>query len=123
MTDIRPMAAKLLCIAALGLIASCGDGSSNNSPPRAQLFAPTWVRLGDSAALDGSKSTDPDGDIVSYLFVVADGSASHRSPSGKTDHHFLISGLIEVRLVVTDSAGQRSEVRRVISVRPDGSSQ
>mgnify|MGYP004003831481 CR=1 FL=1 len=123
MTTMRLNMLIPLFVFAICIGAGCGDAAVNNAAPNAILRAPTWVKVGQSASLDGTESTDADGDIVSYHFVVADGTSSHRAASGKTDHHFLISGLIEVSLIVTDSAGQRSEARRVISVRPDGSSQ
>ncbi|MCK5800892.1 MAG: PKD domain-containing protein [Deltaproteobacteria bacterium] len=98
-------------------MAACGDQSNPGSPPQAVLKIPTQINVGDSILLDGRASTDPDGDIAAYRFVVADGSGEVVTADPIITHTFMIKGWIEVRLIVRDTQGNRGEASARISVR------
>ncbi len=97
--------------------AACGDQDNLGSPPQAALEIPAQVNVGDTILLDGRASTDPDGDIAAYRFVVADGSGEVVTADPSVTHTFMIKGWIEVRLIVRDTQGNRGEASGRISVR------
>lgn len=105
----------LLCLAALAT--ACDDGVGSGNPPVAALDAPEWVVIGAEGRLDGSRTEDPDGDIVHYRFTIADGTATKVVTEPIIDHVFRIGGWIEVTLVVVDSRGHESRDSAVVSVR------
>ncbi len=57
----------------------------------------------ESVFFDGTLSTDPDGQIVSWEWDFGDGSATVRQQSPR--HSYLSAGLYTVRLTVTDNEG------------------
>jgi len=105
-----------LAVVALSL-AGCGDGSGAGSPPVAVLVGPEYVDLGQRAVLDASGSSDPDGDIARFRFVVGDGSAAVEQPDPLLEHLFQLSGLIGAQVEVEDAEGHRARASLVISVR------
>lgn len=94
----------------------CG-GEDLGAAPDAILSVETEVDLGGSLLLDGSQSSDDDGDITSFRFIVADGSAIPESAAARVRHTFALAGRIEVRLIVTDAKGNKGEDSAVVSVR------
>ncbi len=102
----------LLVLSGLGC-----DSLPPGHPPSAQLTAPASCDLGGSITLDGSASSDPDGDIALYRFVVADGSPERLETVSSIQHTCRLAGLIEAALEVQDGAGHASWSRTVISVR------
>jgi hypothetical protein len=102
---------------ALCLLCSCGDGATG-SPPEVILEAPSFCDLGAQITLDGSRTTDPDNDVVRFLFIIADGSAVKEIAGPQTTHTCQVEGLIEATLVVLDGAGNQGTASQVISVRP-----
>jgi chitinase len=116
----HPMPARSHVVLALLISLSCfacDGGEDLGAAPEAVLEVATEVDVGASLLLDGSRSTDPDGNIQSYRFIVADGSGALPTTSATTRHSFTISGLIEVRLQVTDTKGNIGEDSAVVSVR------
>jgi hypothetical protein len=99
------------------LSASGCDSLPPGRPPSAQLIAPASCDLGRAVTLDGSGSTDPDGDIILFRFVVADGSPERVETQPRIDHVCRLAGLIEAGLQVEDAAGNSSWSTTVISVR------
>lgn len=102
----------------LYVVAACGDDPVGHAPT-AVISAPTYCVLGGSIDLDGGASTDPDSDIVSYRFVISDGTATRSFTSDKVTHTCKVEGLIGVTLFVHDAAGNQDSVSTVVSVRPN----
>ena len=114
----RNLFSLILPIICLGAILSaCGGGGSgstasppSNQPPVAVISAPASVAIGTRVTLDGSGSSDSDGNITSYRWQQTDGptvelaggtsvQASFTAPSVNGDTSFVFS------LTVTDNAG------------------
>ncbi|MFZ5785130.1 MAG: PKD domain-containing protein [Acidobacteriota bacterium] len=104
----------------LPLLAVCATGCDSplvGHPPTAALSAPSSCDLGASVTLDGSGSSDPDGDIVLYHFVVPDGSPERRETVPVIEHTCRLAGIFEARLRVVDVEGHESSATSLISVR------
>jgi hypothetical protein len=111
-------AATSCALTLLLLLSACGDDPGNHAPT-AVITAPTYCVLGGIIDLDGGASTDPDSDIISYRFVIADGTATRSYTSDKVSHTCKIEGLIGVTLFVHDAAGNQDSTSTVVSVRPN----
>lgn len=74
-----------------------------NAQPVAEAGANLLVAPGDPVVLDGTKSYDTDGQIVSYLWDFADGYAAQTTP--QVTRTYDTPGTWAVQLVVTDEAG------------------
>src|SRR5206468_10351822 len=74
-----------------------------NNPPTARAGGP--YRSEDVVQLDGSASSDPDGDPISFAWDFGDGTTG----TGATPSHtYTAYGTYTVTLVVTDSRGAAS---------------
>lgn len=96
----------------------CDSGEGLGQPPVAVLKAPSFCDLGAVVTLDGTGSTDPEGEIVLYRFIISDGSAAREVVGPKVDHTCRIMGLIGVTLEVHDARGNTGQASATISVRP-----
>lgn len=89
-----------------GPIDSAGDG---NSGPTANAGSDQEVNTGDVVGLDGSASSDPDGDALDFLWEITDrpsGSAAALINSTFADPQFIpdVGGVFELSLVVSDGS-------------------
>jgi hypothetical protein len=77
------------------------------SEPAAVFYyeAPGGWQPGMELVFDASKSSDPDGDDLTYSWDWGDGELSGSSPEPVTTHVFIETGTFEVRVTVTDPAG------------------
>ncbi|MBL3655142.1 glycoside hydrolase family 48 protein [Fulvivirga sediminis] len=95
-----------------------GEGTDVNHAPDAVATAD--VLSGDAPLLvsfDGSESSDPDGDPITFAWDFADGSVA----TGATaTHEFTTPGSYDVTLTVTDSAGLSDEATLTIEVGSPG---
>ena len=98
-------------------LVGCGHPPSSGHPPEALLRAPSYCDLGKPMTLDATGSSDPDGDIIGYRFVVADGSAARETVEPVVTVPCRIAGLIEVMVEVRDVQGNTGQARAVVSVR------
>jgi hypothetical protein len=105
------------CLPLLAALAACGGKLPPANAPEAVLVAPSYCDLGTTMTLDGAGSSDLDGDIVLYRFVIADGSAVRESTEPSITAVCGVAGLIEVMLEVVDARGLADQVRSVVSVR------
>ncbi len=83
----------------------------SNSPPVANSGADQTVECGSSVTLDGSGSTDPDGDTISYSW-----SGSFGSAAGETPTVALPLGTHTITLTVDDGNGETSTDEMVVTV-------
>lgn len=103
-------------IMAVALLSGCNDTSlaEVNTPPQANVGENTEALIGVPNQLDGTNSTDPDGDaIVGYEWVVVSGPEGHNATfddptAGVTGFIPDVAGLYKVGLYVTDERGARS---------------
>jgi hypothetical protein len=85
----------------------------SNTPPTALIkISPAVPKKGKAMDLDGSGSTDPEGDIISYEWSFSDGTVAHGATVSKT---FNSKGPLTVKLTVTDSKGNVAQATNVLS--------
>ncbi len=97
------------------------DTSSDNSAPTAEAGDPQTISIGDTAFLNGSDSTDPDGDALDFLWEVISAPAGAQSGlAGETTITPTLSpdteGNYTVELTVTDPGGLSGSDEVVIGV-------
>ncbi len=61
-----------------------------------------------TVSFDGSKSSDPDGTVVSYTFSFGDGSAPVTQSSPSIQHTYMHGGAFFATLIVQDNSGDNS---------------
>ncbi|MDB4895724.1 MAG: bacillopeptidase-like protein, partial [Firmicutes bacterium] len=87
---------------------------TNNRPPTAVIVGPTTGRVGQTLRFDGSRSSDPDGRIVSYAWNFGDGGTSSGSV---VLHRFTRAGTFQVTLTVTDNQGATATATTTVTIR------
>jgi len=99
------------------LTVTIGEGAGNR-PPVAVPGHDVTVRVGETVALDGSASYDPDaGDAVAaYDWDFGDGSA--HATEAKPSHAWAAAGAYTVKLKVTDQEGATGEASATATVLP-----
>jgi outer membrane autotransporter protein len=81
-------------------------------------------QAGETVTLDGSASSDPDGNIVNYAWSLVNGESSESLGSGPTLQARLPDGANTIQLVVTDNSGNAASDTVLITVNaPTSSSQ
>jgi hypothetical protein len=91
-----------------------GGGSDGDSPPVAQISAPTSATVGELVSFDGSGSSDPDGDIDTYEWTIDGTDVTLTGPqAGNT---FGSTGTYTVRLTVTDTNGNQDTASQTLDV-------
>lgn len=103
----------LLGIGAVLLLAITGCWLFNSPPVASFTAAPATGSAPLIVHLDGSASTDPDGDVLTYNWTVNDGDIMDTA-SGF--HTFNAPGTYIVELVVTDTFGNQAVMTRAILV-------
>lgn len=77
-----------------------------NAPPQANAGGPYTGLEGTAVALDGTASTDPDGDELTYTWDFGDGTTGS---SATPEHTYVENGEYLVSLTVTDAHGVESQ--------------
>lgn len=85
-----------------------------NRKPRADAGGPYEAAVGQSIAFDGSRSFDPDGDELSFLWDFGDGTGGF---GPRPSHTYASQGVYAVRLVVADGKGASDEALTSATVR------
>jgi PKD repeat protein len=92
-----------------GLLITADKSYACNDPPNADLDAsPNPVCVGDSVTIDGSGSSDPDGEITKYEWDwTNDGEYDYEETPGDgiATHIYTIAGTYTAKLRVTDDDG------------------
>ncbi|MHC4914793.1 MAG: PKD domain-containing protein [Planctomycetota bacterium] len=87
--------------------------SGNVAPTAVMVASPTSGNVPLPVSFDGTGSTDPDGNIVSYAWNFGDGGTA----AGATvTHTYTIEGTYTASLTVTDDKGGTSQTTQVITV-------
>lgn len=77
-----------------------------NKLPNANAGNDFEVKVGDSIHFDGTKSTDEDGNILSYRWDFGDGTSSNEA---EPLHQYTAAGVYKVTLTVTDDKGDTGQ--------------
>ena len=119
-TTLRYLAViPLIALGILSILATGGGGGSNNPPVAdAGPDQTSDVLVGDVVLLDGSASSDPDGDALAYswsLMVVPAGSTAELSDATAVDPNFVADepGTYTAWLTVNDGGFIDSAVDEV----------
>ena len=88
--------------------------SVNQSPTADFTFSPTSPWIEETVTFDASKSSDPDGEIVSYEWKF--GKYEGGGTGMNVDYVYLLFGLYEVTLTVTDDGGLSDNVTKEVKV-------
>jgi|GEM_PF-2852281 len=96
------------------------ESVAGNQPPVAVLACPSPAtgKVGQQLAFDGSGSSDPDGNLVRYLFTFPDGTVDGNQPTATID--FSEPGTFTVTLQVTDDDGATAEASCQMVIAPAG---
>lgn len=115
----------LLSWDSLGLADDEGDSepesSTDNEPPVSSFFivGETTVHVGDLVDVDGSASSDPDGEIEKYIWDFGDGNLPDEGRNlSTTNHTYAYGGEYSINLTVQDDIGARSSSFETITVIP-----
>jgi PKD repeat protein len=84
-----------------------------NQAPTAVIKTFLISKDGRSYRFDGSKSTDPDGQIVSYAWNFGDGNMG---TGAVVEHHYTVTGHYSATLTVTDDRGATGNASKEIQV-------
>ncbi len=97
-------------------------GGNSQSPVAAFNAAPNPAQAGQLVNLDGSASSDPDGTVAKYEWDL-DGNGSYETNTGTTPTAstiFTSPGAYDIKLRVTDDAGNSGQATRAVSVESSG---
>ncbi len=86
----------------------------SNQPPTAVITAPTVGDPGQPVLFDGRMSSDVDGSIDRYEWVLGVGGPAAQGP--QVSHTFVMPGTYEITLAVTDDRGARSTTTHTIEI-------
>jgi PKD repeat protein len=78
-----------------------GTGGTGNLPPKADADGPYAGAVDEVVTFDGTGSSDPDGDIVSYEWSFGDDSTG---TGETTSHSYTAAGTYNISLTVTDES-------------------
>ena len=95
----------------------------NNRAPLVVITAPTTVQSGAMVQLDGSGSTDPDGDSMTYVWTQSTGPALTLTNADQVKALFVAPNvtadtLFAFKLVVSDGKGGQAFAESSITVQP-----
>jgi hypothetical protein len=102
----------------LALVHGCGGSEGGgNQPPTAVLEADSTLKVrGVPFAFDASASDDPDGTLVHYRYVFADGTPAIATSADGTTHAFPRTGVYNVQLTVVDDDGGEGSASLTVTV-------
>lgn len=101
------------------LLVACngGSGGAPNQPPTADAGEAQSVTVGDPVSLDGSGSTDPDGDDLTFAWELRskpDGSSAELAGADTPAAGFVADAAGEYEVALTVSDGQESDSDTVL---------
>lgn len=117
---MRPKQIVILVLLLIVVLFSVTGCFLINTEPTASFTAvPTSGVAPFTVSFDASSSFDPDGQIASYHWILADGPTQEpKAESGRTvSHTYHVAGTYSVKLTVTDDKGKTASVSKTIVVR------
>jgi len=114
---------QTVCVLVIVLLLSCEKGDSESNPPLANAGEDTIIALPVNLVdLDGSDSTDPSNNIVSYQWTKTQGPSSFNIASANSAHTQvtdLVEGVYSFQLMVTNGEGLSSSDTVKITVEAE----
>ena len=113
------MSAMLVCLAlVLASLFGCGNASVGGGavpakPPTANIAGPYTGQVGAAVSFNGSASSDPNGQALSFVWSFGDGASG---TGGSPAHTYASAGTYAVSLVVTDTSGLSSPAAKTTAV-------
>ncbi len=86
-----------------------------NGKPNAVFTPPATAKKGEVSSFDASGSTDPDGDLLAYVWDFGDGEGAYGNVE-TVDHKFRKSGDLTVTLTVVDRKGAFETLTQPVTV-------
>jgi len=80
--------------------ATCAQAPSENRPPVADAGVAQEANVGDWVQLDGSASSDPDGDEITYMWYQVEGPAVRLDDASSTTPGFIVSPNVDLGSMV-----------------------
>ncbi len=93
-----------------------------NHAPLARVIVPQLWPVGVAATIDGSPSSDEDGDPLRFVIQWGDGGPAVADGDGVVEHAYAAPGTFALELLVTDAAALESRVPASIVIIGDGDS-
>ena len=90
-----------------------------NTAPTAALTGPATATTNAAVSFDGSGSSDPDGDTLSYTFDLGDGTVVGPDAGSSVNHAYAAAGEYTVTLSVSDGRGGVSTDAHAITVEDE----
>jgi PKD repeat protein len=97
-------------------------GGNSQAPLASFNVSPNPAQAGQTVNFDGAASNDPDGTIAKYEWDL-DGNGSYETSTGTTPSAsttFAAAGSYEVKLRITDNAGNSGQATRTVTVEQSG---
>ena len=96
----------------------CSCFYEDNKPPLAKIVTEHRAVIGQLVSLDGSASSDPNGDDITYHWIVNKPDKSQVSVNNKTKIKFVpdITGNYDIKLIVNDGETDALPARTTITV-------
>lgn len=92
------------------------DEAGENDPPIPRFtYSPQGPTTNDTIHFDGSASSDPDGDVVSWEWDL-NGDGTYETSGRRITKQYVSGGLYDVRLRVEDDDGDRAVLERSVYV-------
>ncbi|WP_375430771.1 fibronectin type III domain-containing protein [uncultured Friedmanniella sp.] len=90
-------------------------GTANRAPVARVSASPTSGAVPLAVTLDGSASSDADGNALSYTWAFGDGTANATTTTAKVSHSYARAGRLTATLTVRDPAGLTSTASVVVN--------
>ncbi len=120
----RPAASDATDFAGLGVAPNLNNCMQPNRAPTASIQAPAGATTGNQVSLDGTGSTDPDGDTLTYAWTLTApaGSAAVLDDATSATPTFTadVDGDYVVELTVSDGTLDSTVATRTVSASPTG---
>lgn len=123
---------KLLGLLIVSLLFACGGGGGsdtkilapkNQAPVAVITVDTTSIVLDNSVTIDGAKSSDPDGDALTYQWTIKTESGDDYPLENNTTDNFIFTpkdfGIYTITLIVKDSASSSKAVISTVTVEPN----
>lgn len=101
-------------VVVVAMVTGCGPREPENQAPEARLRTPVVADATRPVLLDAKNSADPEGALVSYRYLLGDGTPEVVLTEATYRHVFPGPGQFTVRLTVEDNTGATAQVEQAV---------